>query len=129
MKARKYLKFFVVMVAMMLPSLAFAQIFGGEIHDEDVSVHKLLNPLFGELTGYGGGSDPFVELLAQLNAGILVLAGILLFYTLVAGTLSTAHDGEMLGKRWSSMWVPLHTALGAAAIMPSIGGGMQSFKL
>ena len=126
MQARNTLRSLFMMAALFLPSMAFAQIFGGDISDDDVSVNQFLKPLFGRLVelggGSGGGSDPFVELLATFNAGVLVLGGILVFYTLVAGTLSTAHDGEMLGKRWSSVWVPIRTALGAAAVMPSLGG-------
>ncbi len=50
------------------------------------------------------------------------LAAFLAAYTLIAGTMSTAHDGEMLGKKWSSMWLPVRTALGTAMILPAAGG-------
>lgn len=109
-------------VAALLPMAAFAQSLFGPIDAGDVSVSQFLSKLFGELVG-GDGNDPLVALLATFNAGVLVIGGILVFYTLVAGTLSTAHDGEMLGKRWSSLWVPIRTTLGAAAIMPSLAGG------
>lgn len=128
MRTRNALRCLLVMALLLLPSLAMAQIFGAEIPDDDVSVSKLLNPLFGELVGKGGGDDPLVSLIKVFNAGVLTLGGILVFYTLVAGTLSTAHDGEMLGKRWSSVWVPIRTTLGAAAIMPTIGGGYAAIQ-
>lgn len=103
--------------------MAFAQssLFG-EIPADDVSVKQFLGQLFGTLVG-NGGEDPVATLLSTFNAGVLVIGGILVFYTLVAGTLSTAHDGEMLGKRWSSLWVPIRTTLGAAAIMPAMTKG------
>jgi conjugal transfer/type IV secretion protein DotA/TraY len=53
---------------------------------------------------------------------IMFLAGILAAYTLIAGTMATAHDGEMLGKKWSSMWLPIRTVLGTAMIMPVSNG-------
>lgn len=108
---------------LLLPAIAFAQssLFG-EIPANDVSVKQFLSQLFGGLVGGSGErGDPIEELLKVFNAGVLVIGGILVFYTLVAGTLSTAHDGEMLGKRWSSLWVPIRTTLGAAAIMPTMG--------
>lgn len=107
---------------LLLPAIAFAQssLFG-DIPANDVSVKQFLSQLFGGLVGGGDGGDPIEELLGVFNAGVLVIGGILVFYTLVAGTLSTAHDGEMLGKRWSSLWVPIRTTLGAAAIMPTMG--------
>lgn len=124
MKAKNILKALLAAALLLLPSLAFAQIFSSDnTGEDDVSVNQFLKPLFGDLVELGSGSNPLVTLIYEFNTGVLILAGILVFYTLVAGTLSTAHDGEMLGKRWSSMWVPIRTALGAAAIMPSIGGG------
>ena len=108
---------------LLLPAIAFAQSSSlfGPIPADDVSVKQFLSQLFGGLVGGGGGADPIEKLLQVFNAGVLVIGGILVFYTLVAGTLSTAHDGEMLGKRWSSLWVPIRTTLGAAAIMPTMG--------
>jgi len=115
-------KALVTLAALLLPAVAFAQssIFG-DIPATDVSVNQFLNKLFGGLLGNGGGSDPLEVLLKIFNGGVLTIGGILVFYTLVAGTMSTAHDGEMLGKRWSSLWIPIRTTLGAAAIMPTIG--------
>lgn len=114
-------KALVALAAMLLPAVAFAQssIFG-DIPATDVSVHQLLSKIFGGLIGSGGG-DPLEVLLRTFNGGVLTIGGILVFYTLVAGTMSTAHDGEMLGKRWSSLWIPIRTTLGAAAIMPTMG--------
>ena len=116
-------KVLVALAAALMPAAAFAQssLFGS-VDPDDISVRQFLAPLFGELVGEGG-SDPLVSLLSTFNGAMLVLAGVLVLYTLVAGTLSTAHDGEMLGKRWSSLWIPIRTTLGAAAITPAIGGG------
>lgn len=49
------------------------------------------------------------------------ISGALAAYTLIAGTMQTAHDGEMLGKRWSSMWLPIRVTLGTAAVVPAVG--------
>ncbi|HBT4279727.1 TPA: hypothetical protein MBN48_005259, partial [Klebsiella pneumoniae] len=49
---------------------------------------------------------------------LLMLGGIMAAYVLIAGTMVTAHDGEMLGKKWSSMWLPIRTALGTAFLLP-----------
>lgn len=105
---------------MLLPSLASAQLFDSSDKPNDVSKTQFLDKMFGGLTG--SGSDPLLSLFETFNTGVLVIGGILVFYTIIAGTLSTAHDGEMLGKRWSSLWIPIRTTLGAAAILPSIKG-------
>lgn len=66
--------------------------------------------------------SPLASTMTILNSAVLLVGGILAAYTLIAGTMSTAHDGEMLGKKWSSMWLPVRTALGTAMILPAAGG-------
>ena len=126
----------VLLLAMMVglafvPTISFAQsnwdsAFGAQnTSDKDIAVNTFLKPLFGRIVpGGSSGSEtnPLEELLGIFNSSVLILGGILLAYTLIAGTLSTAHDGEMLGKRWSSIWVPIRTVIGAAAILPVNGG-------
>ncbi|WP_396190729.1 DotA/TraY family protein, partial [Flavobacterium sp.] len=86
----------------------------------DVSVSKLLAPVFGGLVG--GGADPLAGALGVWNAGLLFVGGVLLSYGIIAGTMQTAHDGEVLGKRWSSMWMPIRTSIGVGAIVPTGAG-------
>lgn len=113
------------LVAMCLclfaPSFAFA---AGPFTppDDDLSKKVFIDYLFGPLTN-SGQSSLLTPLVQVFNAGILILGGIFVAYTIIAGTMSTAHDGEMLGRKWSTMWVPVRTVLGAAAVMPVIGSG------
>ena len=88
---------------------------------DDVSI-KLLNAVFPGLTG-SGNADAVSGAMAVFNGAILIVGGILATYTLLAGTLGTAHDGEMLGKKFSSVWIPIRYAVGTAVILPVIGGG------
>lgn len=91
-----------------------------EVPDTDQSKKIFIDSLFGPLVG--AGDSEFSSVIGMFNAAMLLLAGILVAYTLVAGTMSTAHDGEMLGKRWSSMWIPIRTSVGAAMIFPLSSG-------
>lgn len=112
------------LLAWLVPSLALAQT-GLMPPPSDRSVSDFLGTMFGELVRIAGGTamggDAFGPIVAQFNEAVLLLGAILLAYTLVAGTMQTAHDGEVLGKKWSSMWLPLRTALGIAAIVPIKG--------
>jgi conjugal transfer/type IV secretion protein DotA/TraY len=97
------------------------------INPTDVSVTRLLSDLFGglipaEYASGGAGLNPLGEVIGIFNGILLVFAAVLLSYTLIAGTMQTAHDGEMLGKRWSSMWLPLRTSIGVAAMVPLPSG-------
>jgi conjugal transfer/type IV secretion protein DotA/TraY len=118
----KWLSLAATAAVMLLPSLAFAQ--AGSpfvLPEDDLSRRTFIEPLFGPLVG--GGDSPLTTLMASFNAALLVFGGILMAYTIVAGTMSTAHDGEMLGKKWSSMWLPIRTALGVGMVLPVVGGG------
>lgn len=82
---------------------------------------QFIGQIFGSLVG--GGTDAFGASIEAFNGGVLIVGGILVAYTIFAGTLGTAHDGEMLGKKFSSVWVPIRTALGTALILPVLPGG------
>lgn len=51
-----------------------------------------------------------------------MIGGILATYTILAGTIGTAHDGEMLGKKFSSVWIPIRYSVGVAMILPTVKG-------
>lgn len=107
----------------MSPSLALAapDFFTGSIVPGDKSVEALLKPIFGELFG-GSATTGFAKTIQIFNAACMTVGGVLAAYTIVFGTMSTAHDGEMLGKKWSSAWVPIRTALGVGLVAP-LGSG------
>lgn len=69
------------------------------VPDTDKSKLWFLDVLFPENLA----QSPLASTMTILNSAILLVGGILAAYTLIAGTMSTAHDGEMLGKKWSSM--------------------------
>jgi conjugal transfer/type IV secretion protein DotA/TraY len=83
----------------------------------DLSLTMLLQPIFGSLFG-GTGDGPLGESILIFNVACLTIGGLLAAYTIVFGTMQTAHDGEMLGRKWSSMWVPIRLAVGTAALVP-----------
>lgn len=116
--------FVLAMLGVLLPSLALAQSANGAgpftVQNSDLSKRVFLDYLFGPLTG--AGPSPLTQVVSVLNSAVLFLGGIFMAYTIIAGTMSTAHDGEMLGKKWSSLWLPIRTTIGAAAVMPVIGG-------
>jgi conjugal transfer/type IV secretion protein DotA/TraY len=113
------------LLAMASPKLAFAAPdFGFTPSCSDKSMSDFLVPLFGSLFSQCGGSaaTSFEKAIGVLNAGALTLGGMFAAYTLVVGVMQTAHDGEMLGKRWSSMWLPIRTVLGIGLVVPVAGG-------
>ena len=113
------------LLSLVLPDIALADGLSLTPPAGDKSI-LLLQGLFPGL--FGGGVDAFASSMATFNGGILMLGGILATYTILAGTLGTAHDGEMLGKKFSSVWIPIRYSLGTALVLPIIGGGYNTMQ-
>lgn len=92
---------------------------------------ELLGIVFGKMgslfPGAEGGFIP--ELFRMFNATILVIAAVIIIYTLIVATLNTAHEGQMMGKQWSSLWIPIRSALGIAMLLPTPAAGYSVIQL
>lgn len=110
-----------LLMLMLMPQLAIAG--GFEPSSDDISIKILAQMFGGLLSEVSGGKDAFGSAISTFNGGVLVIGGILALYTILAGTLGTAHDGEMLGKKFSSMWIPIRYSIGTALVLPVLPGG------
>ena len=83
-----------------------------------------LGELFGSVPPVlaGTGSSLMGNLFKLFNTAILALGMLFAGYTTFVGILNTAGDGEMLGKGWSSIWVPIKTVAGIALLIPTGSG-------
>lgn len=125
MYLRAILLLTIMITFLVAPDLAMAQANIFQPVDGDKSM-ELLNKMFGQLgvfnVGGGASSDAFSSVITAFNGAVLTLGGVLVSYTILIGTIGTAHDGEMLGKKFSSAWVPIRTAAGTALVLPVING-------
>ena len=130
-------------IALACPRTAFAQdsspvefpgglagLFGTR-HGDISSAHSL-NSIFGALfpAESGSVSSTAVSVLAgHLNVAVLAIGGLLFTWSLMAGVLQSAHEGEVLGRRWSSLWAPLRVVFAVALLIPVPGlGGYNSVQ-
>ena len=83
-----------------------------------------LGQIFGIVDGVlsGTGSQIFGKMMGVFNAAVLALGSIVLMYTLLIGTMNTAHEGEFLGKKWSSIWLPARCSIGMSLLVPKASG-------
>ncbi|WKZ94980.1 DotA/TraY family protein (plasmid) [Chimaeribacter arupi] len=126
-KIRKRKKIFnniiiVLLLNMLFINLAYAGEFGNPMADSYATKYGL--PLFHADT------SPFSTVLFVFNSATMVVAGLIFIYNCVIGTVSTAHDGQMLGKKWSSMMMPIRLSLAVAFMMPVAGenGGFSAVQ-
>lgn len=83
-----------------------------------------LGNLFGVVDGvvHGSGSQIMGTIFSVFNSAVLALGGIIIMYTLLVSTMNTAHEGQMLGQKWSSIWIPLRSTFGLALLIPKASG-------
>ncbi|MBR8384553.1 DotA/TraY family protein [Burkholderia cenocepacia] len=121
MRPRNLLAFVLLLLA---PMLAWAGNTDGgvlfNLASDDLSKKLILDGIFGDINSNGGAGLSGAVLI--FNGIVLTAAGFLCSYTIIAGTMQTAHDGSVLGSRWSSMWVPVRVAIGTAALLPVLNG-------
>jgi len=102
----------------------------------DTSV-DFLREVFGDIVGLiatGGKatSQPADAVLGSMmsifNSAVLFIGMLFVAYTTIKGTVDSAHDGELLGKKMSSIWVPLRTVGGTALLLP-LGSGYSLIQI
>ena len=98
--------------------------------DPDQSGMGMLRKLFGGLVDHpldpgaatGISETAFGKVFAVINMSLLALGTVWLTYNISSGVAQTAQDGEFLGKRFSSMWVPIRMLTGIVGLVPVFHG-------
>ncbi|MGC1854743.1 MAG: type IVB secretion system protein DotA [Candidatus Aquirickettsiella sp.] len=116
-------KFLLTGLLYLFPSLLLADTLSLTPPSTDLSMSYLAT-IFGVVDGvlHGTGSQILGTMFGAFNAIILVMASIILTYVLFISILNTSHEGEFLGKKWSSIWVPLRTVMGVGLLLPKATG-------
>ncbi|WP_175888239.1 DotA/TraY family protein [Burkholderia contaminans] len=102
----------------LLPSSAFA----ANLFDPapNSTALEVVNALFPSIVN--GGADPFAGIMLQWNGMVLIICGILAAYTILATTVSTAHDGKFMGKNFHPVWLPIRYGVATGLVLPVKAG-------
>jgi len=90
----------------------------------DIAV-GFLRQIFGTIVDGGGTGDQqslLGVMMGIFNTAVLFLAMLFVLYTTIKGTVDSAHDGVLLGKKMSEIWVPIRTVGGTALLLPLSSG-------
>ncbi len=98
--------------------------------------YQYLTFLFGtvspDLTCYNQACSVLTpQLFAILNQGLLAVASLVMTYVLLISIASSAHEGEFMGKKGSSLWVPVRISAGIGFLIPTSTGysALQGFLM
>lgn len=122
------------MVFLMAPAVAHAGLMD-DVADLLTTINRETDESFGMLRSVLGdfALDPFrtsdgstgslmASMFKEFNMFIFSAACIWMAYNMIAGLAQTMHEGVVLGKRMSTVWVPVRVAFGTASLMPVFGG-------
>jgi len=103
----------------------------------DTSI-DFLEEVFGSIVGTihsetgnvqtGEAEDVMGSMMGVFGGAVLFLGMLFVGYTTIKGTIDSAHDGEVLGKKMSSIWIPLRTVGGTALLLP-LGHGYSLIQI
>lgn len=111
-----------MLLCMLIPALAYADIFPSNANDQSI---LYLGKIFGHMGSVllpANANQLFPAMFRIFNIMILTIGTIMLTYTTVIAAIHTAQEGEMMGKKWSSVWMPLRSAVGIAILVPASNG-------
>ncbi len=123
--AKPFFKLTMSLLIVLFPALAWGgtQSINFTPPATDLSV-TFLTDIFGMVDGvlYGGGSQIMGSMFSLFNASILALGGMVLIYTTTVATINTAGEGQVLGKDWNSIWIPVRTTIGLSLLFTYSSG-------
>src|SRR5438105_3944436 len=92
--------------------------------DKSVAVFTfLLGDFFlHPLSSFGSSTTLIGGLFMIFNGFVFLVGTVWASYGLISGIVETAHEGEVLGKRLSAVWLPIRMVTGIAGIAPIFGG-------
>lgn len=79
----------------------------------------MLASIFGSANGiFGGSNDRIDNMFLAFNIAVSAVAAAYFSYNIITATVQGSFDGEVLGKRYHSMWFPIRHVTGATFLVP-----------
>lgn len=103
-------------------SSAYASLDIFRVNPGDLSI-ATLKQIIGDWTSEAAHMQSiFSSAIRTFNIAVLAFGAAVFGYTALVGTLQTAHDGQLLGKQWSTVWVPIRFTAGVTLLVPTTTG-------
>lgn len=112
-----------ILTAVASPALAQSMFRPPEAGDKMMEwVNHIFVGVLEDPMGMTGPGSGLGQVVGVLNSALLFVGGALLCWNTIAGVAQSAHEGKILGKRWSSLWAPIRPVLGIALLFPLPSG-------
>ena len=121
-----------LLALLMSPQLALADaVQQFKFADDSYFINVILKGILGNVINPGAdgagsvitGPGTLGEIFRTFNLGVAFFGSVIVVFVTVVGVLQSGNDGEFLGRKWSSMWVPIRFATGSALMLPLSASG------
>lgn len=116
-------KLFLLLPLLLVSEVAFAGFFTPSAQDKSLS---LLGMIFGSNVSHFTGETPspaLAQMFEIFNGIIVGLGTMVVGYVSTISVVNTAQEGTVMGKKWSSIWVPMRSVFGLLLMVPTPGTG------
>lgn len=83
---------------------------------------KLFGSVMTDPMGMNADTTMLGSIFGVINGSLMVIGTVWVSYSIISGTLMTAHEGEFLGKSMSSVWLPVRMVAGMGSLVPIKSG-------
>lgn len=83
----------------------------------------VINPSAASAGSVVTGNGTLGEVFRTFNLGVAFFGSVIVVFITLVGVLQSGNDGEFLGRKWSSMWVPVRFAAGSVLMLPLTSSG------
>ena len=122
--------FLVSVILYFFSSNVFGGVFDPPPSDKSV---ELLGTIFGSNVGtiyLGGSASPVLSaMFEKLNIIIVAVGTVVISYIGLVSTINTAQEGQAMGKKWSSIWLPMRSMMGMLLMVPAPGSGYSMIQV
>lgn len=127
---KKLLSYIAGIVALVAPGFAFADVannlssynmFTPPLGDKSISY---LGQVFGTVGGviHGTSGQLLSEVFRVFNYGMVVIASLILIYSIIRSILDTATEGEFMGRNKNTAWLIVRAVTGIGILVPKYTG-------
>lgn len=118
------MRIIILLLTIFLPSLVLGDIFTPPPTDKSVDfLGHIFGPTIGSVQLHGTANPALMHMFERFNAAVLTIGTIIISYIAVISTINTAQEGQIMGRKWSSVWIPLRTLLGMLVLIPAPTSG------
>lgn len=108
---------------LFIPGTLFANLMP-PVTDKSVD---LLGHLFGPTMGsnyLGGVANPaLLHMFERFNSVVIIIGTTIISYIAIISTINTAQEGQVMGRKWNSIWIPIRSLLGMLLLVPGPTSG------